>query len=469
MEFSSNFPNFIAESLSKLKETKAKQASVFYLTKLQNVDFKKIVLSLFQAYEKSFFWSDPLNEISFFSFSEFYFVKENGKNRFLYFDKKIKIYFDPVFSNFKDNETVPFAIPLYFVAAKFLPESNPNLWKSFDDLYIFSPKWTVIQYKDDVYALNRFFITSDSKEQDTIVKFNNVLNSFVEISKSNVELENPKFANVDIKNPKEKKKFAEKIKIALEKIEEKELEKIVISRSVEVPFQNEPKIGLYLFKLIEQYPECKIYGFRSGKSTFFGASPETLLRIHNGTLLIEALAGTAPRGKDFEEDLKFEKELLESEKNLREHEFVVEHIIEVLKNKNFDNIKIERNKIKKLSNLQHIQTIVTAPISNEIGIFEIIDKLHPTPAVAGKPQQEAINFIKKIEEHERGLYSGFIGRIDVNLNCDIVLGLRCGLIENKKLYAFAGNGIAQGSSPIEEAHENELKLQTIVNLIKNEN
>lgn len=470
MAFSNNFKHFIEATLKEFRETKKKQAYIFYITEVEEIDFQKVVCSLFQTYEKSFFWSDPIHKAAYFSFSEFYSIKENGKNRFLNLDKKIKTHFEPLYSNLAQEKTTFFPLPLYFVAAKFVPESAPDIWKDFDDIYGFIPKWTLIYHQNKTYALNRFQITSESKIEEIIDKFTSQINSFIEISKNKIEFENPRFVNVDIKNPKERKKLIEKIKRTLEKIEENEFEKIVISRAVEIPFQQEPKVGFYFFKLIEQYPDCKIFGFRSGKSVFFGASPETLLKISDGSLYIEALAGSAaPENASSDNNQKQVSESLFSEKNIKEHHYVVEHIKECLLSKNISEFNIEENKIKKLANIIHIQSVFVAPYNRQFGIFELLDKLHPTPAVAGWPQQIALNNIKKFEDYERGLYSGFIGWIDENLNCDLALGLRSALIANKKLYAFAGNGIVRESMPNEEALENELKLQAITNLIKNEN
>ena len=102
-------------------------------------------------------------------------------------------------------------------------------------------------------------------------------------------------------------------------------------------------------------------------------------------------------------------------------------------------------------------------------MHNVIDALHPTPAVCGVPCEVALKYIDQYEKHDRGLYSGVIGWFNFNNEAELAVGIRSALIKDNKLYAYSGCGIVNGSNPESEFEESELKLKPILNLFKYEN
>ncbi|GFZ91393.1 hypothetical protein CYANOKiyG1_01720 [Okeania sp. KiyG1] len=115
-----------------------------------------------------------------------------------------------------------------------------------------------------------------------------------------------------------------------------------------------------------------------------------------------------------------------------------------------------------MSNIQHLWTPITAEISQNIHILEILAELHPTPAVAGVPRDTAQQQIHNFETFERSLYAAPIGWIDYQGNGEFVVGIRSALIDGDRTRLFAGAGIVVGSKPDKELAEVQLKLQTLL-------
>ena len=136
------------------------------------------------------------------------------------------------------------------------------------------------------------------------------------------------------------------------------------------------------------------------------------------------------RGATENEDCLFEKKLSRSEKNQDEHQFVIDEIISKLAPKSKLICVSNHPEVVKLKNVQHLKSIIKTEVKNDISLLELVDILHPTPAVAGTPIQSALDYINKNETYDRGWYSGPIGWLDSNGNGDIFVGLRSSLYKN---------------------------------------
>lgn len=207
---------------------------------------------------------------------------------------------------------------------------------------------------------------------------------------------------------------------------------------------------------------------KESNSIFFGSSPEKMFSLKDKKLETEALAGSSARGLNIEDDLINESNLLLNPKELCEHKNVFSFLINSLKNFS-DEISYSSNpQIKKLSNIQHLQTPITAILKDEIDILELLKVLHPTPAVCGLPQKNALELIKDLEYFDRGLYAGIIGWYNAKKRAEFVVSIRSALLKDNTITAFAGCGIVEGSNPVTEFYETELKLKPILSLLENE-
>jgi menaquinone-specific isochorismate synthase len=216
--------------------------------------------------------------------------------------------------------------------------------------------------------------------------------------------------------------------------------------------------------LNQKYPTCINFLIKSGGSIFFGSTPELLAQFSDNQFFTEALAGSIKRGDNLNDDKRYENELFQSKKNKVEHDAVTNYIISSLKDFLEDIDINSKPVIKKLPNIQHLQTAIKGTLKPDKNIFEIISALFPTPAVCGIPQDKSLQLIREAEDFDRGLYSGLIGWFNCKGYGEFSVAIRSSLINNNQMYLYAGCGIVEDSDPTEEFEESKLKLRSILSL-----
>lgn len=208
-------------------------------------------------------------------------------------------------------------------------------------------------------------------------------------------------------------------------------------------------------------PACTSFWIRAGETSFVGSSPELLLRLRGRRLETEALAGSAARGATVAEDERLGERLLGSEKERREHDLVVESIRAALGPLSRSLVASNPPGLLRLPEAQHLQTGVRAELDDGTSLLEAAGRLHPTAAVCGWPRTPARAWIARAER-DRGWYSGAVGWLDAAGDGELVVALRCGLIDSGALSLWAGAGIVEGSDPDAEFAETEAKLAALL-------
>jgi isochorismate synthase len=267
--------------------------------------------------------------------------------------------------------------------------------------------------------------------------------------------------------------YTERVKLALQHIESGSVEKVVLARCVDGIADDDFDIAATLGALEASHPECFVFAIRPGGSAqgpapvFLGATPERLLRVSDGCLATEGLAGSVPRGVSAAMDERLANELLASEKDRHEHEVVCLRIEEALA-PHVASLQREVGapKIKRLKNVQHLHTEIQAQLNGESSIVDVVDSLHPTPAVGGKPTNNAKELIRELEPFRRGLYAGTAGWVDANGNGEFGVLIRSALIRGNQISLFAGAGIVAGSEPERETEETRIKLDAILECLR---
>ena len=252
----------------------------------------------------------------------------------------------------------------------------------------------------------------------------------------------------------------------LDRIKPGHMGKVVISRSHHVKIGRDFKVVSAMQVLRDAYPNCISFCFSFPREgIFFGSTPERLVRLHNGFVQTEALAGTIGRGNNMEEDRILAESLMDSHKEREEHSLVLEQILRKL-NPVISNIQYpDTPQIMKLKNVQHLQTPISGDLKENETILDLVSRLHPTSAVAGTPTQEAMEVIRKMETHDRGWYSGPIGWLDEKGDGEFYVALRSALVKDEEAHVFSGGGIVSESHPDREWDETELKLQPILSAL----
>ncbi len=460
------FTKFLADSDSKAKKKYSNNVLVSFADTINNFQIDSQIDSLLRLHERSFYYEKPDENFLIFGLDEALIIPENGDKRFAATDKKVKEWKQNFISNWDVFPGKNF--PLFVGAMKFTIEHADNDWSDYNDSSWLVPEIMLVKLEGQSYLLYNFIHSQDFSKAVTISKFKSKLEKLFKNSSQVNNKPQLKIRNISGNSPKDKKKWKNMVSEALEIINDNELEKIVLSRKVDLVISEEPNFSEIIQNLRMNYKDSYLFIYHHGKSSFFGATPERLAKFSHGTLEVDALAGSAPRGKTADEDLKIENDLLNDKKNLNEHGIVINHIKNSISNFTKD-IVIETNShIRKLTNIQHLWTKISAELNPSFSIHTLLKELYPTPAICGLPKDASLQLIKKLEGYKRGLYSGIIGWFNFEGEGEFVIGIRSALSINNRIIAFAGCGIVENSDPDNEYQETELKLKTILSLF-NEN
>ena len=263
-------------------------------------------------------------------------------------------------------------------------------------------------------------------------------------------------------NPDEKN-WIELCEKALLTFETGDMEKIMLARQTTLEFSR--SFSPLLFLLQYPYPQNAIYRFYfepSENHAFFSFTPERLYRRDGNMLLTEALAGTCSKESITGNDHHASEALLNSEKDIREHNFVREMIYDELLKICID-IDMEKEvKVLQLNRLAHLYTRFTAQLKPE---FEhdsaVLQLLHPTPAVGGVPNAPAMQHIMELEPFSRGWYAAPVGWVSRDA-AEFCVGIRSALVNERFAYLYSGAGLVKGSDPFSEWEEVDQKIGDIL-------
>ena len=199
-----------------------------------------------------------------------------------------------------------------------------------------------------------------------------------------------------------------------------------------------------------------------------GASPETLVKLENGVLHTFPLAGTRPRGKTAEEDDRLEKELLADQKELAEHNMLVDLGRNDLgKISRFGTVEVEKyHCIEKYSHVMHIGSTVRGQIREDRDALDAVDAVLPAGTLSGAPKLRACQIINDLENNKRGIYGGAIGYIDFTGNLDTCIAIRIAYRKNGKVFVRSGAGIVADSVPEKEYQECINKAAAVVKALE---
>ena len=228
-------------------------------------------------------------------------------------------------------------------------------------------------------------------------------------------------------------------------------QKLVLSRSIELPRTGD-ETPLQLFqRACERYPRmmiCLVYTPQSG--LWLAATPEILLAGKDHRWQTIALAGT----------MKYEEELRWSDKNIQEQRYVATYITRQLEQFTHDFTE-EGPRTARAGHLAHLRSDFLFSLPDESVVGDLLQALHPTPAVCGLPKQEAFRFIQQNEHHDRSYYSGFLGPLFLHRQTHLFVTLRCMQLFRDGYRLYAGGGLLKDSVEEQEWQETETKLDTI--------
>ncbi len=235
-----------------------------------------------------------------------------------------------------------------------------------------------------------------------------------------------------------------------------ELEKVVLSRRLELALPRPVAAAEALTRLAAIAPECLRFAFHVGTTSFVGATPERLVDKRGRRFTTEAVAGS------INNDAAASRRLLESSKDRAEQAIVVRELLHALEPLAAE-LEHERSpEVQRLRHVVHLRTKIRGLLREPLHVLSLVERLHPTPAVGGAPSARALAFIAEHEPDERGWYAGPIGWVDAAGDGSFAVALRSGILERDRAALYAGAGIMQGSDASSELRETRWKLQALL-------
>jgi len=236
------------------------------------------------------------------------------------------------------------------------------------------------------------------------------------------------------------------------------MEKVVLAREVRGSVSDDLDAAETLRYLVEVHPTCFVFACWRGDALFLGATPELLVQLHDTEVNASALAGSVRRGIGGNADETFTRDLMSSAKDRAEHEVVRRRLCATLGELCTHMVWPKEPHILTLANVHHLYTPVTATIRDGATLLQLVERLHPTPAVGGEPRDAALRFIREHEELDRGWYAAPVGWLQRDRG-QFAVALRSALVTDGEASLFAGCGIVEGSDPEREYVESMVKLR----------
>ncbi len=240
---------------------------------------------------------------------------------------------------------------------------------------------------------------------------------------------------------------------ARESIVHGDLEKVVLSRTLSVPFDRKLLPQLFTRALKEQ-PDAFVCLLNTSEfGIWIGASPERLMQIEGDRLIVDSIAGTLPLDAAPDDPDQW------GSKEREEQEYVTRSVIDTLNASGLSGIHASDRKVLRAAQVAHLHTRISAPI-DQIRAASIMKALHPTPAVCGTPRNRALQFIRSHEPHDRSLYTGFWGPWRWKGSTSLFVNLRCMQLLQDEAILYVGGGITGASDPKKEWAETGHKALT---------
>ncbi|MBR6400579.1 MAG: anthranilate synthase component I [Firmicutes bacterium] len=264
----------------------------------------------------------------------------------------------------------------------------------------------------------------------------------------------------------DKQRYCKMVETAKHYIYEGDIFQVVLSNRLEAEIEG----SLFdTYKILcNKNPSPYMFYFSGGSGEIAGASPETLVKLENGVLHTFPLAGTRPRGKTAEEDKALEEELLRDEKELAEHNMLVDlGRNDIGKISKFGTVEVEKYmQIQRFSHVMHIGSTVRGEIADGKDTIDAVDAILPAGTLSGAPKIRACEIINELENNKRGIYGGAIGYISFAGNLDTCIAIRLAFSKNNKVFIRSGAGIVADSVPEKEYEECLHKAAAVINAVK---
>jgi anthranilate synthase component 1 len=272
--------------------------------------------------------------------------------------------------------------------------------------------------------------------------------------------------SIDITSNVTRDEFEERVRTAKEYIAAGDIYQVVLSQRFETQFDADPFVAYRALRHVN--PSPYMYFLRMGERSIVGSSPEMLVRVEGQSMQTHPIAGTRPRGRTEEEDLRLAEELKRSEKECAEHVMLVDLGRNDLgRVSTYGTVKVPTYMtIERYSHVMHLVSIVEGRLSDEHDRIDALVACFPAGTVSGAPKVRAMEIIAELENRRRGVYAGAIGYLDFAGHLDFCITIRTVVIEHGRAYVQAGAGIVADSDPAAEYEETRDKARAVIQALE---
>ncbi|GAC1524058.1 MAG: isochorismate synthase [Thermoleophilaceae bacterium] len=363
-----------------------------------------------------------------------------------------------------DAQSPPASGPVWVGGFAFAPEGGRSPeWSSFAPARLVMPELSVARAHGQARLTMNVLCTAEAHAQDLLVALDRRL---AQIHPASMPLLDPDpVGAARVASAAAPEHFEAAVERAVERIARGDVTKVVLAREVRVhgPAPFDPA-AIY-DALRAGFPSCYRYLVGTPDAAFVGASPELLVRREGQRLQTVALAGTRRRSADPSVDAHLGEQLMRSPKDREEQAIVTRRIERTLAPVSVWVAAAEEPMLVRVLNVQHLATPIRAQLTEALSCVELAGLLHPTPAVAGEPRDQALSLIPALEGLDRGWYAGPVGWMDLAEDGEFCVALRCALLRSSVAHLYAGEGIVRDSVPAEELAANEAKLSALLPLL----
>jgi len=409
-----------------------------------------------------FFWTEPGRRLSLVGFGEAFRIEsETGEGRFAEADRKWRAAAAAVEIN---GEAPPCTGPVLFGGFSFDPASiREPLWRHFPSARLTVPRYLLTVRDGRAWLTENRLVPADGDDGRSGRSDPAVLpGPFGPMPPDAGESAPPAILRAEEQRPDEWKAAVAQ---AASAIRAGRLDKVVLARRLTLkadgPFRPEPVLRRLLAEQLNTY----VFAIESGGSCLIGATPERLVKKTGNRLTTVSLAGSAARGATPEEDDRIGAELARDGKNMLEHALAVGMIRSVLARYCTDVRLPDAPLLHKLKDIQHLLTPIEGDARGDVSLFDVVEALHPTPALGGMPKTDALAMIRGMESMDRGWYAAPIGWIDWRMDGEFAAAIRSALLAGNEAVLFAGCGIVGDSDPDAELTETRLKFRPMLSAL----
>lgn len=461
---SSSFTSFVSNAVHLARQKSTPQLLSISVP-IEPLDPLAVLEWLGRKDDFRYFWEHPQSEIAISAGSSVACIDASGVDRFAEIASKI----EQIEENAHHYSEVDHSLAgIHFLGGFSFTDDHEEQWSSFGDARFIVPRWCFVKDgKFGMVTVNAFLEPEESIEEFTsfLIKRLDTVSERLSKYLANTDMLSP-YSELKRELVPEKAEWMKNISQAVDEIKEGSYKKTVLARTIRLTAKKEFNVTQALNSLRETYTSSFTFLVQFDENAaFLGSTPERILSSWSDIVQTEALAGSIDRGRTASEDVFYRKQLLSSEKDHMEHDFVVTALRDALE-PICSKLEIpDQAEVKKYPNVQHLYSPIKGILKSQTNVLQVLEAIHPSPAVGGFPTEQSMSHIRRLEHFDRGWYAAPVGWICSSGRSEFSVAIRSALVLKNEAILYAGCGIVEGSDPEKEWHETQIKFIPMISAL----